>query len=819
VTQTLRDRYPGPYSFEDTPQDRCIFFGRSPEIELLSQQIIAARLLILFGKSGLGKTSLLQAGVFPHLRDEGLLPIPVRLASSATLMELITDAAQSVSEKFAIDYTPGEMTSLWEFFKTAMFWSGDTLMVPVLVFDQFEEIFTLKDMDFRKAFSREVGTVVSGNPPPKLRARVQTGTQEEQLSDAPPKVKVVMSLREEYLGALQELSRDIPGLFQERFRLLPLSEAHAREAIQRPAQLGPELLGANEVSAFNTLPFEYDPEALQEMVAFLKGRSEAIEPFQLQLLCQHIEKNMPKEPPPGVARITVTPSDLGGRAAMNAVLQQFYRDAMAALPRGQKRRAQELCERGLLTTAGNRLMLQEDQIRSEYRVSEKTLGYLVDQRLLRKELRLESVFYELSHDTLAQSIAQIRHWHIPKKYRLAAVISFVAGLMLMGAGIWFVLTMRAEKERSDQARARAERSEEQVRLALKDTETAQQEVIQNFRQATKIVEDFLTKLNDEKIKNIKGFGPVRKELGEIGLKYYREFTRQRGNDPSVRTWVWHNLGVSFSILNNLDEAIVAYHKQVEITPDHDSAWNGLGIAFADQGKLDDAIAAYHKQLEVKPAHEGAWNNLGNAFTKQGKLDDAIAAYHKQLEVKPAHEWAWNGLGIAFTKQGKLDDAIAAYHKQLEVKPAHEWAWNNLGIVLSKQGHPDEAAAAYAQGLAVQPNDLYLLGNDMELAFVQGDMTRFHARMAALAPQVTPQTELFVLVPFFAWLAHPAQDWRNVMTAIQELASEVTVTWNFRYVLPAITRLDLATQEVAQHFIDFFEGRINRVTLKARLVDK
>src|SRR5262249_31404293 len=160
-------------------------------------------------------------GVFPRLRDEGLLPIPVRLASSATLMELITDAARSVSEKFAVDYTAGEMASLWEFFKTAMFWSGDTLMVPVLVFDQFGEVFTWKDMGSRKAFSLEVGTVVSGNLPPNLRARVKTGAQEEQLSDAPPKVKVVISLREEYLGALQELSRDIPGLFQERFRLLP----------------------------------------------------------------------------------------------------------------------------------------------------------------------------------------------------------------------------------------------------------------------------------------------------------------------------------------------------------------------------------------------------------------------------------------------------------------------------------------------------------------------------------------------------------------------------------------------------------------------
>jgi hypothetical protein len=320
VTHTFHVRYPGPYSFEDTPQDRCIFFGRNPEIELLSQQIVAARLLVLFGKSGLGKTSLLQAGIFPRLRHEGLLPIPVRLASAAPLMALIADAARSVSEKFAIDYTPGEMASLWEFFKTAMFWSGDTLMIPVLVFDQCEEIFTLNEASFREVFSREVGTLVSGNPPQQLRARVTTGAQEERLSDTPPRVKIVLSLREEYLGALQELSRGIPGLFQERFRLLPLLEAQAREAIQRPAQLGTTSLGAHEVAAFHTLPFEYDAEALREMVAFLKGRSETIEPFQLQLLCQHIEKHMPKELPPGVAHLTVTLSDLGGYAAMNAVL-------------------------------------------------------------------------------------------------------------------------------------------------------------------------------------------------------------------------------------------------------------------------------------------------------------------------------------------------------------------------------------------------------------------------------------------------------------------------------------------------------------------
>ena len=75
-----------------------------------------------------------------------------------------------------------------------MFWLDDTLLVPVLVFDQLEEIFTLKEAGFREAFSREVGTVVAGNLPETFRARVKAGAKEEWLSDDPPKVKIVMSL-------------------------------------------------------------------------------------------------------------------------------------------------------------------------------------------------------------------------------------------------------------------------------------------------------------------------------------------------------------------------------------------------------------------------------------------------------------------------------------------------------------------------------------------------------------------------------------------------------------------------------------------------
>ena len=77
--RTRRDRYPGGRPFADDPLDQRLFFGRTPEAEELFHRIAAAPLLVLYGKSGLGKTSLLQAGVFPRLRGRDLLPVPVRL--------------------------------------------------------------------------------------------------------------------------------------------------------------------------------------------------------------------------------------------------------------------------------------------------------------------------------------------------------------------------------------------------------------------------------------------------------------------------------------------------------------------------------------------------------------------------------------------------------------------------------------------------------------------------------------------------------------------------------------------------------------------
>ena len=69
--------WPGLASFRE--QDEHFFKGREPDIESLHNLVNRERLTVLFGVSGLGKSSLLQAGLFPRLRQDNILPVFIRL--------------------------------------------------------------------------------------------------------------------------------------------------------------------------------------------------------------------------------------------------------------------------------------------------------------------------------------------------------------------------------------------------------------------------------------------------------------------------------------------------------------------------------------------------------------------------------------------------------------------------------------------------------------------------------------------------------------------------------------------------------------------
>ena len=126
------------------------FFGREPETEELFRLVRRETLTVLFGQSGLGKTSLLRAGLFPRLRQTDMVPVYLRLDYSPDTPPLIRQVwevlAQTLKAQQMDAAAPSASETLWEYFhrRDVEFWTAkNRLATPLLVFDQFEELFTV----------------------------------------------------------------------------------------------------------------------------------------------------------------------------------------------------------------------------------------------------------------------------------------------------------------------------------------------------------------------------------------------------------------------------------------------------------------------------------------------------------------------------------------------------------------------------------------------------------------------------------------------------------------------------------------------------
>jgi len=163
-----------------TEETRAFFYGRDEEVAELSRRVQRKLLTVLFGQSGLGKTSILRAGVVPRLRGQGYCPIYVRIDYGKESPEPAEQIKQAISRaaRRSGEWTqagvaaPGE--SLWEYLHhrddVLRDESGATL-IPLLIFDQFEEIFTLAQSDDfgrRRAAHQAHG---GRHPPPAGRPR------------------------------------------------------------------------------------------------------------------------------------------------------------------------------------------------------------------------------------------------------------------------------------------------------------------------------------------------------------------------------------------------------------------------------------------------------------------------------------------------------------------------------------------------------------------------------------------------------------------------------------------------------------------------
>jgi tetratricopeptide (TPR) repeat protein len=153
-----------------------------------------------------------------------------------------------------------------------------------------------------------------------------------------------------------------------------------------------------------------------------------------------------------------------------------------------------------------------------------------------------------------------------------------------------------------------------------------------------------------------------------------------------------------------DDAVLAYHKALELDAGDAGVLANLGLAHAGAGRTADAIAAYHRSLAADSSRGLTWVNLGVALSVRGDPAGAEAAYTAALRADPQEPIAAFNLGNLFLRSGRNADAAAAYRLALDADPGLADAWFNLARALVALDALGDAAHAIRAGLEFEPDN-------------------------------------------------------------------------------------------------------------------
>jgi hypothetical protein len=377
-TETIRrNPYAGPRALQQGEP----IYGRVREINELRGAILSERIVLLYSQSGAGKTSLIEAGLRPEFEQRRFKvlatvrvgyesPLETPEANRYRLSVLASlESARPVEEQLTTDELSS--ISLKDYFQNIL--DAEPDLDLLVVFDQFEEIFTLDptDWDQKEAFLHELGVAMANRS-----------------------IFALFSMREDFIAQLDPYQSFMPTRFSNTYRLELLGPSDARLAIQKPA----EVAGV-----------EFADDAAQGLVDDLRrvrvdrGASSSVElgpsvePVQLQVVCAQLWAHL--EPDAMVIR-SQNVDDIGN---VNEALAGYYASEVAAvaeITHVKERVIRDWFEEKLISDDGFRTQTREGPGGK----SDKTLPELENAHLIRADRRRGTQWYELTHDRFVEPI-------------------------------------------------------------------------------------------------------------------------------------------------------------------------------------------------------------------------------------------------------------------------------------------------------------------------------------------------------------------------------------------------------------------------------
>jgi DNA-binding winged helix-turn-helix (wHTH) protein len=354
---------PRPYKFLDyyTEQDARLFFGREPEVEAVCSQILAHRSFILHGRSGVGKSSILRAGLMPRLKAEGHQVFVIR-----SFTDPLHQMTSALAFLFNLDESRDGELDLEELILKAASLNPERNVIFFL--DQFEEFFILLSEETRKRFLDTIGCLVACESLP---------------------CRLVFALREDLLAEMSQLKTAIPEIFHHEYRLKRLSRKQAALAITGPA---------------NAVGCRYEPQLVARLLDDLSDGG-GVDPPQLQIVCDNLYDSRESSD-----QLTLEMYEqLGGASQILAsylerVLRRFNVADLAVV--------KEILT-ALISADGLRLVLRASELEARIKnplarasaSADQLIEDLVAARVVRRRSQDGEAWFELAHDFLTPEVS------------------------------------------------------------------------------------------------------------------------------------------------------------------------------------------------------------------------------------------------------------------------------------------------------------------------------------------------------------------------------------------------------------------------------
>jgi hypothetical protein len=494
--------------------DYPIFFARENETKLLLRFITIYRALLLYGDSGAGKSSLINAGLIRAAINDGFAPERLRVQprnGEEIIVERISTAAEGGApflDSIFADPQNDEarvILSAKDFLqKLNVFKKQEDIAlpgtIPLLIFDQFEEFITL----FEEAPRDEA----------KKEARISQEAILESLihliCDQSFAVKVLLVFREDYLAKFSRLFARCPGLQHQSIRLTSLNAEALHDIIRGP--FDPQKLAQKLKGDFGD---QAEAEALALVQVFKEGGNEISEKLAAELI--EAIKRFSGNVTINLSEVQIACQSLWSKKesvaifqenGVGALLEEYLANALSQLEEDLRDPAMALLSQMVIPPTTRNVISQFtllEQVRDEENFEESLLdralnALITDTRIVRLERRDNTPFYELISEFLVPWIVRqkvvheerVRQQKLQEERRQRedterqkrkkttafriAYLSIISAL-IMGLLVWYMYSINTRLKR---ALAEKDIAEDEVRLRTE--RVLQTDMVQEARQ-------------------------------------------------------------------------------------------------------------------------------------------------------------------------------------------------------------------------------------------------------------------------------------------------------------------------------------------------